>query len=68
MAMHPKPKSLFDKCTNQKLMHDGRLKIRCRRGLWEVSSLDHHFARKEAMRYWELYLFDGEYQQILREE
>ena len=51
---------LFGKHTTA-TVKDGRIDIKCNKGLWSVSSRSHTEAYTEAMRYFCLYYGDGEY-------
>lgn len=56
---------LFDRCVEVKLLKDGTVEVRCRLGLWSVSSKDRDMAMREALHYWRQYRADGEYGDLL---
>lgn len=58
-------KDFFYKCTETKLMKDGRIEIHCKRGLWCVSGTDRQAVEQEAMHYFRQYFVDGEYESLL---
>ena len=52
--------SLFEKNTT-KTEADGRVMIRCNKGLWSVDAPSEYEAMREAVRYYIQYAEDGEY-------
>lgn len=57
--------ALFDRCTETKRMKDGSLRIFCKRGLWGVYGTDPARVWSEAYNYFQQYLKDGEYSNLL---
>lgn len=55
---------LFDRCVVRK-SGDGWYEIKCRLGLWGVTSSNRESVEDEAMHYWQQYYGDGEYQKHL---
>lgn len=51
----------FQKNTKSSLTATGTLTIRCRKGLWAVSSRDHDAVKRDARHYFFQYWKDGEY-------
>ncbi len=55
----------FTVCTRRSKLKDGRLRIRCVRGLWSVEGEDRKAVLREATHYFQQYHADGEYAAIL---
>jgi hypothetical protein len=54
--------ALFEKCVVRE--REGK-SIRCRLGLWAVTSNDRARSEREAKQYWQQYYADGEYKNLL---
>ena len=54
----------FPKCTTAR-EYGGRISIKCKLGLWGVDAPDRSTAFNEAISYFQLYLADGEYSDII---
>ena len=54
----------FPKCVTESVV-DGRTSLKCKLGLWEVSSTDTDSVYLEAFHYWQQYADDGEYSSII---
>lgn len=57
--------TMFHKCTEVKLMKDGRFEIHCKLGLWCASGTDMKQVEADAKHYWLHYLAEGEYSSLL---
>jgi hypothetical protein len=64
--MTPEQANLFDQCCTTELQDDGRVTIKCNKGLWAIIAPNLDTARREAGTYFAQYLSDGEYADIIR--
>mgnify|MGYP000232880277 CR=1 FL=1 len=53
-------KEKFEQCITTS-RSKGRVIIKCKLGLWDVSANDLHSAMKQGYYYWSMYNEDGEY-------
>jgi hypothetical protein len=55
----------FVECVDEYIDEDDRISIKCKLGLWSVSSKDSDSVYLEAFHYWRQYADDGEYHSII---
>jgi hypothetical protein len=64
--MTPEQANLFDHCCTTELLDDGRVTIKCNKGHWAIVQWDMALAEMDARRYFETYLGEGAYADIIR--
>jgi hypothetical protein len=62
--MTPEQEELFKHCCTTTQLEDGRVTIKCNKGLWAIVQWDMALAEMDARRYFETYLREGAYADI----